>query len=117
MGFGHGCQSKRQQVRFCLLVCIGEKIRINMLDLSWAIHQVWSQPQVGAFLGPQLQFSSCLCNAPITEQVSREGTKGGLCWRGPLMGLSGNKCRKLVPLIMAASYVAAQERHPPAAHK
>jgi hypothetical protein len=77
----------------------------------------WSQPQGSVFLEPELQFSTCHCNAPKTQRLPREGTRGSLCWKEYLLGLSVNTCRKLVPLIRALKYVAAQKRHFPAAYK
>jgi hypothetical protein len=81
------------------------------------IHPIWGQPQGRVFFEPQLQFSSCLSNAPKTIWVSREGTRGSLGWQESLLGLSGKRFKKLVPLIAAVKYVAAQERRAPAAQK
>jgi hypothetical protein len=55
---------------------------------------------------------------PPKSRLGRD-TGGSLCWKESLLGLSGDKCRKWVPLIMVPpeSGIAAQKRHPHAAHK
>jgi len=51
-------------------------------------------------------------NAPITRWVSREGTKGGRCGRGSLVGQSGNKCRELVTFKMPVPKCCGSKERP-----